>query len=134
MLAFLFDQHHPGPHPIRAYAFLEYSEIGDLIDILTCDPIDGAIRSWTGAAWCWGAETIRRPRLGVEAIPVHRKPSRRLRARKLDGFVPLRPQTLLYHVLGIPALIAEDNVHRVELQRHFQALVPRILLPEEVCQ
>jgi hypothetical protein len=127
---FLFDQHCPSSRPVRTFAMLSLGLLGDLVDILVWAPETGAFASWLGVAWGWGEETMLRPRLGEQAVPIYRTPLGCLR-RGLDGIVPLRPKTLAYHLMGVPALIAEDWAHRAELLRLLHASLPRILVRAE---
>jgi hypothetical protein len=130
---FLFDQHCPSSRSVRAFVMLSFDLLSEPADILVWDPRAGALASWLGVAWGWGEETMLRPRLGEQAVPIYPTPLGRLLSG-LDGVVALRPQTLAHHLMGVPALIAEDWAHRAELLRLLHASLPRILVRAENIQ
>jgi len=128
---FEFDHHLQAPKPIRAYAFLSFDLFGQPNDIVAWNPATDGVRSWLGVAWAWGEETLLKPRLDAEVVPVWRSPVSRIRA-DLDGFVLIRTSALSCQTLGLPALSAEDAAHRTELSRYLQLALPRVLLRREV--
>lgn len=127
---FLFDQHYQHDGALRVLTMLSFDLLNEPVDILVWNPRTDVIASWLGVAWSWGEETILRPRLNYEALPIYRTPLGRLRA-KLDGIVPLRPRGLAHHLLDVPSLVAEDWAHRSELQRLLRASLPRVLVRAE---
>jgi hypothetical protein len=124
---FEFYRDHPQPGPIRAYILLAISRHREPLDLLAWSPETNRLACWCGAAVAWGEEDIFAPRLGIDAVSVWRTPLGRLR-HNLHGLVPLRPKTLLYHLLGVRAVMAEDAEHAAELRAGFEAALPKVLV------
>jgi hypothetical protein len=124
---FEFYRDQPQPGAVRAYILLAFSSQWEPFDLLAWCRETNRLACWCGATVAWGEEAIFAPRLGIDAVPVWRTPLGRLR-QSLDGLVPLRPASLVYHVLGVPAVTAEDAEHAAELRKGFEAALPKVLV------
>ncbi len=103
------------------------SEMG-LIDVVAWQPLSGRMATWLGLGFGLNevqiGDHVDNASVG---LAVFRSPLGWLRAG-CDGIVIVR-KTFTHIVLaGVPLLLAEDEVHRIELRKMFPSGGPRILV------
>lgn len=103
-----------------------HDETGDIVDLAACNPDDGALALWRGAAAMLGAENIFAPRLG-EPLLVHETPLDWLRAGRRGVFIVDAQRAAPLLRLSEPLGVSRE-AHGPRLRQALTIAAPRIVV------